>query len=402
MSIRDKVLVVCNNNLGVSEPYGDDKFIDWFNKNVLKTWKFSMDVAWCSIFVTYAGVHGGLTGNEFPLTASCDEGMNWFKNKKQWKYGAAYGGSYTPKKGDIVYYSNTHNQSDSTHVGWVESCDGTLMIVVEGNYSNKVKKRTIYLSDPYILGYGIVNFPDENGKEQEQTQTSNNHLRGTGIGTGVALTTMNVRSGLGPTYDKIGSLQKGSSVEILALVENDWLKVVWDTAKDGYAYISNTKPYFDITWTAQSYKPKEDYAVGTIVQFKGNIHYTSAEAKNAIHCNPGKARITQYAKGAKHPYHLINTEGGGSTVYGWVDASAISPLAQAGYDIWVGKVTASVLNVRTGAGTKHGKLQAWPQLKNGNLVDVLGEVKADDGSTWYYVNIQGHKGYVHSNYIVKA
>lgn len=398
VSIRDSVLKVCNQELGVGEPTGDDKFIKWFNENVLKTWSFAMNVAWCSIFVTYAGVMGGLTSNEFPLTANCDEGMNWFKNHKQWKYGAAYGGSYIPKKGDVVYYSSSKSQSDSTHVGWVESCDGTLMVAVEGNYSNMVKKRTIYLSDAYILGYGVINYPDETTQET----TTTNKLAGTGIGTGVALEAMNIRTGNSTSHSKIGVLNKGKSVEILKVMDNNWLKIVWDTAESGYAYVSNTKPYFTITWKEESYQTKNDYKVGDIVQFNGTKHYTSVAATNAKTCKPGKAKITQYAEGKKHPYHLIHTDGSASNVYGWVDAADISPLAQSGYTVWTGKVTASVLNVRTGAGTEYGKLQAWPQLAKNNLVDVLGEVKAKNGSTWYYVNIQGNKGYVHSAYITKA
>ncbi|MBP3633620.1 MAG: LysM peptidoglycan-binding domain-containing protein [Oscillospiraceae bacterium] len=33
--------------------------------------------------------------------------------------------------------------------------------------------------------------------------------------------------------------------------------------------------------------------------------------------------MTAIAKGAKHPYHLVRQTGGGSTVYGWVDAADI-------------------------------------------------------------------------------
>ena len=400
MKIRDKVLFVCEREIGIGEPTGDDKYISWFNKNVLKTWSFAMNVAWCSIFVTYAGVMAGLTKKEMPLTASCDEGMNWFKNRKQWKDALAYGGIYTPKKGDVVYYSSTRNRNDSTHVGWVESCDGTLMTVIEGNYSDKVKRRTIYLSDDYILGYGIVNFPDE---EREENQLSN-PLRGTGIGTAVALSTMNVRLGPNTTYSPIGLLSRGKSVEVLALTEGNWLKVVWDIAEGGYAYISNSGPYFDITWNDVSYRPDLDgYSVGTVVQFNGSKHYTSAKAAKGKTCSPGKAKITQYAEGTNHPYHLIATDDGGSNVYGWVDVSDMSPLPQNGYTPWVGKVdNCSVLNVRTGAGTEYGKLQAWPQLGKGNLVNVLGEVKSSTGKVWYYVNIQGNKGYVHSAYIEKV
>lgn len=398
MSVRDKVLLICNQELNVAEPTGDDKYIKWFNERVLKTWSFAMNVAWCSIFVTYAGVIAGLTKNEMPLTASCDEGMNWFKNRKQWKDALAYGGKYVPKKGDVVYYSSTRNRNDSTHVGWVESCDGTLMTVIEGNYSDKVKKRTIYTSDDYILGYGVVNFPDEENK-----QATTNALAGTGVGTGVALLTMNVRTGPGTSYSPIGILNKGKSVEVLEVLENNWLKVVWDIADGGFAYISNTGLYFNITWNDVSFKPKSDiYSVGNIVQFNGNQHYTSAKATKGKSCRPGRAKVTQYAEGASHPYHLIATDDGGSNVYGWVNASDLSPLPQSGYTPWVGKVTASVLNVRIGAGTEYGKLSSWPQLSKGNLIDVLGEVKSSEGKVWYYVNIKGNKGYVHSAYIEKV
>mgnify|MGYP002264999694 CR=1 FL=1 len=41
-------------------------------------------------------------------------------------------------------------------------------------------------------------------------------------------------------------------------------------------------------------------------------------------CKPGKAKVTVIAKGAKHPYHLVKEAGGGSTVYGWVDAADIA------------------------------------------------------------------------------
>lgn len=399
MSIRNNVLSVCNQHLGIGEPKGDDKFIQWFNENVLKTWNLNMNVAWCHIFAAYSAVHGGLTGEEFPLTASCDVGMNWFKVRKQWKDGMAYGGNYIPKRGDVIYYSSSHNQYDSTHVGWVESCDGTLLTAIEGNYSNKVKKRTIYLSNPYILGYGLVKFPDE----KHEDLVSSNSLVGTGIGVGVALETMNVRIEPTTSQPSVGKLLKGKSVEILAVTENNWLKVVWGTAEKGYAYISNTKPYFNIMCEEESYKPMtSSHKVGDVVQFKGTKHYTSTNAEKRKICKSGKAKITQIAVGSKHPYHLIATEDSASNVYGWVDESDITSLAQSGYTPWVGKVTASILNVRTEPMRDCSKLQAWPQLKNGNLVDVLGEVIGADKKIWYYVNIQGNKGYVHSAYVEKA
>ena len=67
------------------------------------------------------------------------------------------------------------------------------------------------------------------------------------------------------------------------------------------------------------------HAVGEIVNFTGKKHYTSANAVTGKACTPGKAKITQIynPESAKHPYHLVSVSGGGSNVYGWVDAADI-------------------------------------------------------------------------------
>lgn len=65
---------------------------------------------------------------------------------------------------------------------------------------------------------------------------------------------------------------------------------------------------------------------------------------------------------------------------------------------WVGKVIATILNVRTGPGTAHPYLSEYPQLAKGNLIDVCDTV---DG--WYYVRIAGkYYGYVYSDYVTRA
>lgn len=81
--------------------------------------------------------------------------------------------------------------------------------------------------------------------------------------------------------------------------------------------------------------------------------------------------------------------------------------------LFVGKVTATELCVRTWAGTEYPLIQAYPILNQGNLVDVMNFTqKASDGSKWYYVRIEngtnknGKKKYVygfcHSDWIKKA
>lgn len=66
------------------------------------------------------------------------------------------------------------------------------------------------------------------------------------------------------------------------------------------------------------------YAVGDIVNFTGSKHYVASTSDKGSSCKAGRAKVTQVAKGAKHPYHLIYQNGGGSTVYGWVNAADIS------------------------------------------------------------------------------
>lgn len=69
----------------------------------------------------------------------------------------------------------------------------------------------------------------------------------------------------------------------------------------------------------------KDYKVGDVVQFGGGYHYVSSTASNPTgsKCKAGPAKITVIAKGAKHPWHLIHTDGS-SRVYGWVDDGTFS------------------------------------------------------------------------------
>lgn len=71
--------------------------------------------------------------------------------------------------------------------------------------------------------------------------------------------------------------------------------------------------------------------------------------------------------------------------------------------LFVGKVTASKLNVRTWAGTEFPTIKSYPQLSKGNLVDVMNFTQKDnDGSEWYYIRINGkYHGFVSAKYIQK-
>ena len=62
----------------------------------------------------------------------------------------------------------------------------------------------------------------------------------------------------------------------------------------------------------------------------------------------------------------------------------------------------SLVNVRTWAGTEYPNIKSWPQLANGNAVDVCDAVYAKSGEPWYYVRINGRiYGFVRADFVKK-
>jgi hypothetical protein len=72
--------------------------------------------------------------------------------------------------------------------------------------------------------------------------------------------------------------------------------------------------------------------------------------------------------------------------------------------LFVGKVKATSLNVRTWAGIEYPQIKSYPCLANSNLVDVMNYTQtASDGSKWYFVRIADkYHGFVCADYIDKV
>ncbi len=163
----DKLIEVAEGEIGVCEPVGDDKYIAYYNK--VGGMNFSMDVAWCAIFVTWCKNMAGIDKNTVPDFASCDLGMEWFKKKGLWQKGKAYGGDYSPKRGDIIFFSSKYNENDSTHVGIVTALSKNAVSTIEGNTSDKVGRRSYSVGSKYILGYGTPQYTETEEKYETYT-----------------------------------------------------------------------------------------------------------------------------------------------------------------------------------------------------------------------------------------
>ena len=72
-------------------------------------------------------------------------------------------------------------------------------------------------------------------------------------------------------------------------------------------------------------------------------------------------------------------------------------------EVFVGKVTAGLLNVRSWAGTSNPKIKSYPLLAKGNMISVCDSILANDKTEWYYVKIAGkYYGFVSAAWITKA
>ena len=76
---------------------------------------------------------------------------------------------------------------------------------------------------------------------------------GKGIGTAVSLHTMNVRDSYTTSANKLATIPRNTTVEVLAILENGWYKIVWNASGNGYAYVSNRgNQYFEYTPKAET------------------------------------------------------------------------------------------------------------------------------------------------------
>lgn len=128
------------------------KFGSWYGQQVGNS-NFAYQ-PWCAMFISQVASESGIDRNTIPLFASCGVGVNWFKSQGIWHSGSGY----TPKKGDIIFF--TSNGYSPYHVGLVENVSGNTVYTVEGNvhdgsgYNYGVRKRSYNINSSQILGYG--------------------------------------------------------------------------------------------------------------------------------------------------------------------------------------------------------------------------------------------------------
>ena len=101
---------------------------------------------WCVVFIWWVMRAAGVPATVFPRKANVFRGadggvLKWFKDRH--RYMAA---SSMPKEGDLVIFKKSH-------IGIVVNVEGNTISTVEGNASNRVRRRSYSRTNSGIDGY---------------------------------------------------------------------------------------------------------------------------------------------------------------------------------------------------------------------------------------------------------
>lgn len=147
--MKEKFLKIALGEVGYKEMgTNKTKYGEWYGQN---------GVAWCAIFIDWCADKVGALNKLIPRYPGCGNFYNWYKNQ----------GLITmkPKDGDIGFVKPTKPTATCSHVFIVYEVNGNTITTIEGNWGDKVAKRTRKLTDSDILGFGSVQWPLDEEKE---------------------------------------------------------------------------------------------------------------------------------------------------------------------------------------------------------------------------------------------
>ena len=166
MANAEKIIKQAKQWLGKRESNGSHKeIIDIYNAHtpLARSYKVQYTDAWCATFVSAVAIACNAT-DIIPTECSCAEQIELFKKLGCWVEDE----NRTPLPGDIIYYDwedggSGDNVGHPDHVGIVERVVANTISVIEGNISNKVGRRLIYVNAPRIRGYAVPKYAKEEG-----------------------------------------------------------------------------------------------------------------------------------------------------------------------------------------------------------------------------------------------
>ena len=265
-----EVLAVAASQIGYCEKK-TNAYLDDFTKNAGSNnyTRFGRDVSnpkywngnkqgqeWCTSFVCsmilYAAggtPNGGVKNEKYfadvkavqpytSLGASCKYQTAAYKKAKRW--------SETPAVGDQAFFTRGHT-------GLVEKVGTKTVTLIEGNSHNKVERRTYSFPNAIFSGFGKPNYaaekeePKPSAPKEEPKPSAPKEEPKPGTETKPAAFSpysakvtpsngLNVRTGAGTSYKKLGALKCGSVIRILE-EKNGWGRIAYE-GKTGWVCLT--------------------------------------------------------------------------------------------------------------------------------------------------------------------
>lgn len=217
-----------------------------FARDTKGYWGNKQGFEWCTTFVLYCFCKG--CDPDFPENkdaafadvkkiqpytkygASCKYQTEAYKNAKRW--------SSTPAVGYQAFFTRGHT-------GLVEKVEAKRITLIEGNSNNKVERRTYTWPNSIFSGFGMPKYAPEKVEQKPAASTKPS----TGTTTKPAFVAysakvtpsngLNVRTGAGTSYKKLGALKCGTTVKVLE-EKNGWGRIVYN-GKAGWISLNYVK-----------------------------------------------------------------------------------------------------------------------------------------------------------------
>lgn len=145
--------------------------VDIYNsqEKLPRDYPLKMTDSWCAAFVSAVAIELGYT-DIIPTECSCPKMIELLKGIGSWVEDE----NRTPNPGDIVFYDwEDDGKGDckgaANHVGICEKVSNGKITVIEGNYSDSVKRRTLDVNGKYLRGYGVPKYDAEKQPDQKVT-----------------------------------------------------------------------------------------------------------------------------------------------------------------------------------------------------------------------------------------
>lgn len=133
-------------------------FSEWYIDGYARDPRWNQYTPWCACFLSWAADQKKASINgALPRFAKVDDGMEKFKDGSYGQWHEPNDEKNKPIPGDYVFF-DWDGDSDPDHVGAVLCVEGGKVYTIEGNSGGKVAVHSYSLSDPRIVGYGVLDW----------------------------------------------------------------------------------------------------------------------------------------------------------------------------------------------------------------------------------------------------